>query len=91
MENGDNISPKDKEKNMQNPFESGHIKNYLLLYASVVVIMVLFFIASTLFNDVQDFEKKIFNTQMPEVTENLQETKVQEEEEPKFKLLPKVY
>ncbi|OHD95386.1 MAG: hypothetical protein A2019_04360 [Sulfurimonas sp. GWF2_37_8] len=47
---------------MQNPFESGHIKNYLLLYASVVVIMVLFFIASTLFNDVQTMDKKIFNT-----------------------------
>jgi len=47
---------------MENPFESGHIKNYLLLYASVVVIMVLFFIATTLFHDKEILEQKIFNT-----------------------------
>ena len=52
---------------MQNPFESGHIKNYILLYVSVVVIMVLFFIASTLFHDVKDVEKKVFNTEASEV------------------------
>jgi len=46
---------------MQNPFETGHIKNYILLYASVVVIMVLFFIASTLFHDVEQIEKKKFD------------------------------
>ena len=44
----------------QNPFEDGHIKNYILLYASVVVIMVLFFIATTLFHDVSSIDKKIF-------------------------------
>ena len=43
---------------MDNPFETGHIKNYMLLYASVVVIMILFFIAATLFRDVQKVEKK---------------------------------
>ncbi len=46
---------------MQNPFETGHIKNYVLLYVSVVVIMVLFFIASTLFHDVEQIEKKTFD------------------------------
>jgi len=46
---------------MQNPFETGHIKNYILLYVSVVVIMVLFFIASTLFHDVEQIEKKTFD------------------------------
>lgn len=46
---------------MNNPFESGQIKNYLLLYASIVVIMVLFFIASTLFNDIQVYDKKSFD------------------------------
>ena len=46
---------------MQNPFESGDIKNYILLYVGVVVIMILFFIASTLFNDVQKQKKKVFD------------------------------
>ncbi|WP_415249614.1 hypothetical protein [Sulfurimonas sp.] len=72
---------------MDNPFESGHIKNYMLLYGSVVVIMVLFFIASTLFNDVKDLEKKVFSTEMK--IEETKETEIesQEDEKPKFKLL----
>jgi len=51
---------------MENPFESGHIKNYILAYISVVVIMVLFFIASTLFHDIDDVETKMFNTTVTE-------------------------
>lgn len=47
---------------IENPFESGHIKNYLMAYASVVVIMVLFFIASTLFYEAEEIEKKEFET-----------------------------
>lgn len=43
---------------IENPFESGHIKNYLLAYASVVVIMILFFIATSLFHDVEEVQKK---------------------------------
>ena len=75
---------------MENPFESGHVKNYLLLYASVVVIMVLFFIASSLFNDVEDIEKKIFNTEIQEkVTEENIEPEVNASS--KFKLLDKAY
>ncbi|WP_373073220.1 hypothetical protein [Sulfurimonas sp.] len=50
---------------IENPFESGHIKNYLLAYASVVVIMILFFIASTLFHDVEQIEKKEFEKKQP--------------------------
>ena len=75
---------------MENPFESGHIKNYLLLYASVVVIMILFFIASSLFNDVEDIEKKIFDTEIKEevVSENL-EPEVNASS--RFKLLDKAY
>ncbi|MDD3475826.1 MAG: hypothetical protein PHI38_03070 [Sulfurimonas sp.] len=46
---------------IENPFESGHIKNYILLYASVVVIMILFFIATTLFHDVSSVDEKVFN------------------------------
>lgn len=82
---------------MNNPFENGHIKNYLLLYASVVVIMILFFIASTLFNEVEEVEKKVFNT---EVSKELQEKRKKDKEletveEPsyksKLKLMDKSY
>lgn len=55
---------------IENPFESGHIKNYLLAYASVVVIMILFFIASTLFHDVEQIEKKKFETKTPSKQQN---------------------
>ena len=75
---------------MQNPFESGHIKNYILLYASVVVIMILFFVASTLFNEVEVIEKKEFNATMEEkMIEDPTEKEINEK--PKFKLLDKAY
>jgi hypothetical protein len=77
---------------MENPFESGHIKNYLLLYASVVVIMVLFFIASTLFNDVKDVEKKVFDTNSSNVTKVKKPIKnVFEINSSRFKLMDKAY
>ncbi|MDX9756387.1 MAG: hypothetical protein RBT52_02605 [Sulfurimonas sp.] len=76
---------------MQNPFESGHIKNYILLYVSVVVIMVLFFIATTLFHDVEEVDKKVF----AEAKENLHVEKKEplQERTPshQFKLLEKAY
>ena len=75
---------------MQNPFESGHIKNYVLLYASVVVIMILFFIASTLFNEIEVIEKKEFNTHIDEKIIKEKELK-KESKKPKFKLLNKAY
>ncbi len=49
---------------MKNPFESGHIKNYILFYIGVVVIMILFFVASTLFTDKKEIPKKVFNTKV---------------------------
>jgi hypothetical protein len=76
---------------MENPFESGHIKNYILLYASVVVIMILFFFASTLFHDVTKVDKKVFNTTQPK---ELNSTLAKEQEnahKTKFKLMPKSY
>lgn len=77
---------------MQNPFESGHIKNYLLLYASVVVIMILFFIASTLFNEVEVIKQKEFNTEIKEkATQETIEKEAKEEPKLKFKLLEKAY
>jgi len=82
---------------MQNPFESGHIKNYILLYSSVVVIMVLFFIASTLFNEVTVAEKKVFPTQSKEsnitTVKNDKKimTNIDEVNGSRFKLMPKSY
>ena len=76
--------------NMQNPFESGHIKNYVLLYVSVVVIMILFFFASTLFNDIEDVEKKEFNTQIKE-KKVLEKTIEEKTEKKKFKLMERTY
>jgi hypothetical protein len=74
---------------MQNPFETGHIKNYLLLYASVVVIMVLFFIASSFFNDIQEVEHKVFNTEIKE--KKVEEKPAQSNSTHKFQLLEKAY
>ena len=79
---------------MQNPFESGQIKNYLLLYGSVVVIMILFFIATTLFNENEEtIEAKKFNT---ELNASQKEALVQKKKEEsvikhKFKLLDESY
>lgn len=76
---------------MQNPFESGHIKNYILFYVSVVVIMVLFFIASTIFKENKDIDKKVFNTKMSKTAQESRDI----EEEPsltsKIKLMDKPY
>jgi hypothetical protein len=77
---------------IENPFESGHIKNYILLYASVIVIMVLFFTASSLFNDVKKMDKKVFNTDVNESaldkTPSYVSNKTTSE---KFKLLDSAY
>ena len=74
---------------MKNPFESGHIKNYLLLYASVVVIMILFFIASTLFHDVKEIDKKTFDTNSSKIEDTDKRDNIAEEKSQtnKFKLL----
>ncbi len=78
---------------MENPFESGHIKNYLLAYVSVVVIMILFFIASTLFNEIKEVEKKVFDMNATNVHGNDKIMKnIDEVVEPsKFKLMDKAY
>ena len=59
---------------MKNPFESGHIKNYLLFYAAVVLIMVLFFATASLFHEVPEIEQKIFDIETSvEPNEEMQE------------------
>ncbi len=75
---------------MQNPFESGHIKNYILLYVSVVVIMILFFIASTLFNEVPSVEKKVFDmSEVPDAKKQMEN--IVEINSSAVRLLPKAY
>jgi len=77
---------------MENPFESGHIKNYILSYVSVVVIMILFFIASTLFNDVKEVEKKVFDTNISKNSSPIKVVKdTMEVNSSRFKLLDKAY
>ncbi|MDF1875435.1 hypothetical protein JHD48_06785 [Sulfurimonas sp. SAG-AH-194-I05] len=76
---------------MQNPFESGHIKNYILAYSSIVVIMVLFFIASTLFLEIEDFEKKVFSTEVNRSVHVENKPKIGEEKTFKFQLMDKAY
>ena len=79
---------------IENPFESGHIKNYILLYASVIVIVVLFFLATTLFdNDQKQIEKKSFdvNTTLIKEQKKIELEKEKEREKPRFKLLNKAY
>ncbi len=85
---GDHIM-KDK---FTNPFESGHIKNYILFYVSIVVIMILFFIATTLFNEDKKIEKKVFNTEVNSTLNKTQELHQESTHTTKrFKLLDKAY
>ncbi len=84
----------DKRMKIDNPFESGHIKNYVLAYIGVVVIMVLFFIAARLFNEPKEQPKKEFVAQKTEKKAQKKEKPNQKEQErPKssIKLLKKVF
>lgn len=78
---------------MQNPFETGHIKNYVLLYVSVVVIMVLFFIATTLFHDAKSVEEKVFNVDKNSsaLIDKREQSSEQNSTQSRFKLLEKTY
>ena len=76
---------------MINPFTNGQIKNYLLLYASIVVIMILFFIASSLFNEIENVDMKVFSTEKEKKEIINTEDKVVEDATPRFKLLDKAY
>lgn len=80
---------------MQNPFETGHIKNYILLYVSVVVIMILFFIATTLFHDEKSVEKKVFDVDVnnSELTDKreLATSKDEGNDTKRFKMLERGY
>jgi hypothetical protein len=76
-----------------NPFESGHIKNYILLYVSILVIIILFFIAGELFIEPKEIEKKVFNTDknISVINQAQKEEEKKEEFKPKFKLLEQTF
>lgn len=82
---------------MRNPFESGQIKNYLLFYGGVVAIVVLFFIASTLFHETKEMPKKSFvkeqdaSTAVKEPQRTPEEDIKEEPRQSRFKLLEKTY
>lgn len=78
---------------MQNPFETGHIKNYILLYVSVVVIMILFFIATMLFHDVENVEKKVFEVDENSIklVDKKEQSVEQNSTQSRFKLMEKAY
>ena len=77
---------------MQNPFETGDIKNYLLLYASVVVIMVLFFTAASLFHEPKEQEKKVFDTNASKPEKVLPQTQEENNETQKrFTIMERGY
>jgi len=76
---------------IENPFETGHIRNYILLYASVVVIMILFFLASTLFNNVKEVKTKKFNTELNATLKAQNQQMQKPKKQMKFKLLDKAY
>ena len=69
---------------IENPFESGHIKNYVLAYVSVVVIMILFFIAATLFRENVQYPKKEFATQAPAQNKGVREKQPSQESQKRF-------
>ena len=48
---------------MQNPFTSNQIRNYLLLYAAVIVIMAIFYLLNSNFNQIAVHDKKVFKDQ----------------------------
>ena len=65
---------------------------HLLLYASVVVIMILFFFATTLFQgDKEKIEKKHFNTDVSTLKKIESVTKDTHPKAKKFQLLDKAY
>jgi len=70
---------------MKNPFETKEIKNYILLYVGVVIIMILFFVAATLFRDTKVIEKKSFDTNKSYKTQN--KTKKQQTNKTLFRLM----
>ncbi len=75
---------------MKQPFEIKYIRRYLLMYAGIVAVMVLFYFVNSANNITKDVEKKVFSTAQPNQqhqTETLEKRGVN----PTFRLLDKGY
>ena len=72
------------------PFSKEQMKNYALLYGSIVVIMVLFFIAAKLFYVADTQEKRVFETKVLDRKEILKKVDIPKANRP-FKLMEKAY
>lgn len=76
---------------MEQPFTSRQIRRFLLLYASIVATLILFFLLNRAFNPVEMQKLKVFNT-APAEQSKLQKNEEKKSKEPSpFKLLPKQY
>ncbi len=76
---------------MQNPFSKEQIKNYLLLYGAIVIIMVLFYILNSLLSEQKQHEVKVFETEVSVESNSEEATEVQKESSSRFKLLESGY
>ena len=72
---------------MNNPFTRDQIKNYLLFYAAVIAVIVLFYLLNTFLNPTTVHDNKVFDTNIT-VEETIQE---QPKEENTIRLLDKAY
>lgn len=75
---------------MDHTFTKEQIKNYLLLYGAIIVIMVLFFIAAKLFYVPNQHDQKVFDTKVLDKKEVLKKVEVPKENR-RFKLLENAY
>ena len=72
---------------MIQPFKPEHIRRYLLLYAGIVVLMILFYLINTFLNPPTTHERKIFNTER-NATDEAKTDKNEPNKENPFRLLP---
>jgi len=75
---------------MDHTFTKEQIKNYFLLYGAIIVIMILFFIASKLFYTPSSHEKRLFETKVLDKKEILKKVEIPKENR-KFKILEHAY
>jgi hypothetical protein len=67
---------------MENPFESGYVKNYILFYVGAVAIAVLFFVATNLFHESAVLPKKEFKAAEVVKKEQVDESDMPKEHKP---------
>lgn len=80
----------------KNPFSKEQIKNYLLLYAAIVVIMILFYFLNTLLSEQKQHEKRLFDTNVSSTIEEAagiakEVPETNSSEKNRFRLLEKGY